>query len=275
MRQFVLNLSVLCFAMSTLAQKKIEAPVKIYYEQDGQDILVYADNEGFCPFTIDLNMELKNMESDKGTSFMHIIAGKTQKELIATLSIVKKNANSGFNFRTGFYFGDAVNTPPQDHIYQLPYQKGERYLMSQGYNGSFSHQGENSLDFTMPSGTKICAARGGIVVDVKEDSNRGCPEKRCLDDANNILIYHEDGTFSEYAHLKRKGSLVKPGDQVKTGEVIGYSGDTGFSSGPHLHFEVFYYEKDKKITVPTQFNLEGGKTDYLEEGFEYMAFEGS
>ena len=144
--------------------------------------------------------------------------------------------------------------------------------MSQGYNGNFSHQGKNSLDFTMPEGTKICAARGGIVIEVKVDSNRGCASKRCIKDANNIVVYHDDGTFSEYAHLQKRGSKVEPGDKVIPGQVIGISGNTGFTSGPHLHFEVFYFEKEKRITVKSQFDIKGGKVEYLKEMEDYTSF---
>jgi len=56
--------------------------------------------------------------------------------------------------------------------------------------------------------------------------------------ANIIRIVHDDGTLSLYAHLNWNSIRVKPGDRVKAGQYIADSGNTGFTSGPHLHFSV-------------------------------------
>ena len=85
----------------------------------------------------------------------------------------------------------------------------------------------------MNVGQTVCAMRDGIVVGVKQDSNRGGRNKKYYNDANYILIYYEDGAFTQYVHLKYKGSLVKIVDKVKKGQPIGYSGNTGFSTDPH------------------------------------------
>lgn len=246
-------------------------PINIYYENTGEGAIVYVDNDGYCPYTVDLVMDLTNMVSDRGSQLTEVIPVNAKKYRIAEITIKDKTKGSGFNFRSVIFLGDAIHEPSLEHIYRLPFKDGESYVMSQGYNGDFSHQGKNSLDFTMPEGTRICAARDGIVITVKDDSNRGCPNKRCMDDANNIVIYHEDGTFSEYAHLKKRGSKVQTGQIVKEGEVIGLSGNTGFTSGPHLHFEVYYFNKTEKITVPTKFKIDGNQIDFLQEKVFYKA----
>lgn len=106
----------------------------------------------------------------------------------------------------------------------------------------------------MNVGQTVCAMRDGIVVGVKQDSNRGGRNKKYYNDANYILIYHEDGAFTQYVHLKYKGSLVKIGDKVKKSQPIGYSGNTGFSTGPHLHFGVFKPTSKGFESVPYQLN---------------------
>ena len=81
---------------------------------------------------------------------------------------------------------------------------------------------------------------------------------------------HSDGTFGDYAHLKYKGTVVKKGDFVEKDQLIGYSGSTGFSTGPHLHFAVFINRIDGKRTyIETKFKTSESKAILLEEGKSY------
>lgn len=129
---------------------------------------------------------------------------------------------------------------PEAQILKLPFVAGRNVQISQGYHGNFSHfdLGRYALDFPVPEGTPITAARGGTVVATRSDSDMGCGELRCADQANYIVIDHGDGTYGRYYHLQRNGVAVDVGDVVCAGETIGQSGNTGFSSGPHLHFDV-------------------------------------
>ncbi len=96
-----------------------------------------------------------------------------------------------------------------------------------------------AVDFSMPEGTTVCAARDGVVVDLMESSEVGGPDRNYKDDANFVSIAHDDGTIGEYVHLKRDGVLVEIGDKVKAGQPIALSGNTGYSTAPHLHFGVY------------------------------------
>jgi murein DD-endopeptidase MepM/ murein hydrolase activator NlpD len=125
------------------------------------------------------------------------------------------------------------------YIYRLPFEEGKSYLLIQGYFSHLSHKERAALDFKMKRGTKICAAREGIVVRAKEDGDRGGWNKKYRPYGNNIVIQHPDGSKAGYWHLQHNGAWVNVGDTVKKGQVIGLSGKTGYAALPHLHFLVW------------------------------------
>jgi murein DD-endopeptidase MepM/ murein hydrolase activator NlpD len=95
--------------------------------------------------------------------------------------------------------------------------------------------------------------------------------EECNKYTNYITIMHSDGTFGVYAHIKYNGSKCKLGDYVKKGDVIAYSGNTGWSNGPHLHFACFLGGLEKSRTLETKFRIDkGDKVVMLKEGNEYM-----
>ena len=122
--------------------------------------------------------------------------------------------------------------------YKLPLNK--KHIRSIA-KGSPAHKGrlKHSIDFIVPEGTPIHAALNGKVVYVKQDSKVGGPHRKYWFEGNRIVIKHKNDEYTAYEHLKYKGSKVRVGQVVRKGQLIGYSGNTGYSSGPHLHFEVF------------------------------------
>jgi murein DD-endopeptidase MepM/ murein hydrolase activator NlpD len=126
----------------------------------------------------------------------------------------------------------------KSYIYFLPYAKGSRFLLIQAYNSKFSHEKELSLDFKMKQGSKICAAREGVVTAIKEDSDVGGLKDEYYNQGNHIIIEHSDGSVAMYWHLKKDGVLVNVGDTIQKGQHIGYSGNTGYTAFAHLHFQV-------------------------------------
>jgi murein DD-endopeptidase MepM/ murein hydrolase activator NlpD len=144
-------------------------------------------------------------------------------------------------------------------VYELPYLPGKKISIVQGYNGWFSHKGENSLDFLMKRGEVICAARGGIVSGSRSDSKIGGASYKFINDGNYVIIQHDDSTSAAYWHMEFNSLMVKSGDTVVAGQPIGRVGTTGFSSGPHLHFEVYYYDRSGKFkTLKTVFRTSRG-----------------
>ena len=109
----------------------------------------------------------------------------------------------------------------------------KKYTLSASFNqaGNMWSSTHSGQDFAVPSGTKVVAAHGGTVVKAGGNGAGDGPAY-----GNAIVIKHGSGTYSQYAHLSRIN--VKVGQVVATGQRIALSGNTGNSSGPHLHFEI-------------------------------------
>ena len=148
-------------------------------------------------------------------------------------------------------------------IYNLPFEKGTKRRVIQAAYSNLSHKGEIALDFNVKIGTTICAARTGVVIASYGESKRGGLKDEYLNDGNHVIIEHSDGSQAMYWHLQFKGALVNVGDTVKAGQVIGRSGNTGYSAFPHLHFEVQGKTKDGSTTqIPVRF--------YTNKGIKYL-----
>lgn len=157
-----------------------------------------------------------------------------------------------------FSLGSEVTQNLDSYVYELPYKEGTSHKVVQGYGGRFSHKNKAALDFGMPVGTPIHAARGGVVYSYRDDSNEGGILPKYQRKANYIMIRHSDGSIGCYWHLQKDGVVVKKG-KVEKGQLIGYSGNTGFVLRPHLHFavkRVLNYNKDS--FVRTQFRTSEG-----------------
>jgi murein DD-endopeptidase MepM/ murein hydrolase activator NlpD len=170
----------------------------------------------------------------------------------------------------GIYFslGSQVTENLDDYVYDLPYARGSSHLVVQGYGGRFSHKNKAALDFKMAVGTPVYAAREGVVLSYRDDSDEGGPLPYYERKANYIIIQHDDGSFGCYWHLRLNGVVAKEG-KVGKGQLIGYSGATGFVLWPHLHFTVKKrLNYDMNSYVRTRFRTRSG-VQLLERGKSY------
>ncbi len=162
-----------------------------------------------------------------------------------------------------------ITADDTSYVYDLPYPEGKTFRVIQGYFSHFTHKERAALDFNMKKGTKITAAREGVVVRIKEEGTLGGLKRRYRPQGNNIVIQHADGTRAGYWHLQHNGALVNVGDTVKKGQVIALSGKTGYAWVPHLHFLVWGFDADGKWKqVPTRFQTSKG-IKYLKGGKKY------
>lgn len=221
---------------------------------DGYDYLI-TNNE---PVTISLRLklDLKNLKSNKDPNQIFVIPPFTTNFKVLELRMINRDSY-GYNASASYVYGDQRQAAHDlGFNYHLPYARSSSYRVSQGYNGNSTHRGKYAIDFTMPVGTPVHAARDGIVVEVKQDQSIGCTKPKCLEYANYIRILHMDGTVAEYTHLKVNGALVRSGDTVRVDQHIGYSGNTGWTTGPHLHFTVYRPQFGRRSrTIPVNFLL--------------------
>ena len=108
--------------------------------------------------------------------------------------------------------------------YRQPFE-GD-WPITQKYGEAITSSFHTGIDYGCPEGTIIVASNDGVVKMATTENNGY---------GNYVIIQHNDGQATLYAHLKL--FIVKPGQTVKQSQMIGYSGSTGNSTGPHLHFE--------------------------------------
>ncbi len=154
--------------------------------------------------------------------------------LIYTLQINSQTTNSQNQPPTDCTVYPAQKTSP----YILPFEVGKSFEVwrtIEHYARGNGGVGLYAIDFAMPIGTRVTAAREGEVVAARgeffDDNGEDLKE-------NFVFIRHADGSIARYFHLTHDGALVKVGDKIKQGQVIVLSGNTGQSAGPHLHFDV-------------------------------------
>jgi murein DD-endopeptidase MepM/ murein hydrolase activator NlpD len=237
----------------------------------GADMELRARNLREYPITYTLKIELQDVTVDGPREVTSTLA-PNQSERIMIISSGAGRKDNLYSF--DWTIGDKDAVHDDDHLYALPYASGRTYRIIQGYGSRFSHTGleEFAIDFDMRVGTAIHAARGGVVVRVIESNSKGCWESGCGRYANYIVVLHNDGTTGEYYHLMKNGAFVKVGDSVSQGQKIGYSGNTGHTTMPHLHFAVYRATKNGDTqSIPVRFQAVDGTIKRPRRGGRHQA----
>ena len=159
------------------------------------------------------------------------------------------------------------------YLYRLPYADDVSFPIIQGYGAKLSHRGAEryTLDFGMPVGTPVHAARDGVVALVEDSHDAGCAREECGRYANFVVVLHSDGTTGEYFHLERGSVHVRVGERVQRGQWLARSGNTGYSTAPHLHFGVYRTDGEHRTqSLAVRFQTRAGAVTLPRSGAHYL-----
>lgn len=215
----------------------------VAHEVDGRSIEIVAHNEFFGPMEVQLRFEeVTGVEIPPPENQLRwLVAPRSGLKLIS-LQALEGVERPYVRYSFKYVPGDPNAVHHAAGGYRAPFSLGKKFPITQAHPDSVTHNSRAStyaVDVAMPIGTDIVAARGGVVLGVASDNWRsGTDLQRDGAAANLVRILHDDGTMSLYAHLNLNSVRVKPGDRVSAGQYIADSGNTGFSTGPHLHFAV-------------------------------------
>jgi murein DD-endopeptidase MepM/ murein hydrolase activator NlpD len=234
--------------------------VCMIYEQTGSAVEVYLRNN--FPFdgvvtTVELVQSgVNNNIRGRDSLPMTLACRGSGPVKAASFDIVDPGGPWDLKLNWFWAYGSPARGAAEKHPYLLPYEKGMRFRVGQSVNDTPTHHGDHaySIDWLMPEGTPVCAARGGRVIRAVDTfSGTGWTEEY-KNKSNVVEILHDDGSFAHYAHLRHRGVSVKEGDRVEAGNLIAHSGNTGYSQSPHLHFAVFRpLNVNRAVTVPCGF----------------------
>jgi Peptidase family M23/Domain of unknown function (DUF4124) len=247
---------------STLVQTDSQPLIRM--REDGTDLdrsLVFVNSAG-GPVTIQVAFEQNvNVRADPPLPALIVVPAISEMH---ALRIIATDPKAGYRYRFKYTYmpGDYHAHHDDGARYQLPFPDIRQFRISQGFNGGFSHnesQNRYAVDITMPEGTPVLAARDGVVMTVDNDYfGAGLDMAKYGDRANNVRIVHSDGTMAVYAHLQLESARVQIGEHVHAGQVLALSGDTGYTSGPHLHFCVQVNAAMNLISMPFTFTGSNG-----------------
>lgn len=188
---------------------------------------------------------------------------------------VWRQKNKGRDFDFYYLLGKPVERP-EGLVIPPPYQAGKSYQVTQGFNGRYSHSGRGSVyavDIAMPVGSHIHAVKAGLVADARDTFTVGGAASYFLDKANHVTVMHEDGSYAVYAHILQGSLKVDTGQRIEVGQALARSGNTGFSTGPHLHFVIRYNSGRGGYSVPFRFLTPGGGGVTPRESKRYLGVD--
>jgi murein DD-endopeptidase MepM/ murein hydrolase activator NlpD len=236
---------------------------------------LYLENHAYYDASIKLKaVKLVNLRPSSKLPYVGSFPARSRTEFFE-FKFKNKHKKSLIRLSYSRFIGKIVRNFDRNYLYSLPYTRGKSYRLTQGFNGKQTHKGKSAyaLDFDMPIGSKIHAMRDGIVIAVESKHTEHGFSPKFMNKANHIIIQHTDGTMAMYAHLKPNGVKVKLGQKVYKHQFIGLTGNTGYSSGPHLHVHISAIQNlnSGSSSVPFVFNTKQGKIKIPKTMSRYIA----
>lgn len=229
----------------------IDREVKLETQKHAAGETLLVNNQLFAPVEIELRLDrLENAGGVPDKPIRWVLPPRSKIRLV-TLAPVDARKPMHYQARLRTALGDPRLLPVR-YDYPLPWRGGP-FKLTQGANGRYSHftpKGRYAMDIAMPEGTPILAARAGMVVSIENNqSGRGNNPS-----GNFVRILHDDGTMGVYLHLMRGSVSAQAGQRVEVGSSIARSGNTGNSTGAHLHFVVQRNVGLALQSIPYEFN---------------------
>ncbi len=240
-------------ATTAIAQDRY--PVTVESVKEGSTHRVIARNGGRAPIQLTFSLASStNLRSSRAWPFVVVLhAGQTDEMVRVRPADERQGYN--FSYRYAVLLGNPQARPDPNARYRIPFANGLGFRVSQAPGGPLiTHndvQTANAIDIVMPEGTPIVAARAGYVIEMLEKSDTRAD---LAGRGNLIRIFHDDATWADYAHLSRLASDLALNARIDAGTLIGYSGNTGQSSGPHLHFHVQHNDSGTVRSIPLRFH---------------------
>jgi murein DD-endopeptidase MepM/ murein hydrolase activator NlpD len=231
-----------------------------------------ATNECLCVVEFEARVQAPGEAGVPAGPLYHAILQPRSEKLLAQ---GPKEGASALHFMWKAIMGAPGAQHNAREPYRAPFAIGASYLISQAFPTRFTHNSAESqfaVDVALPDGTPVYAARDGTVINLRHDSFMGAPTPIMLDQANMVEILHDDGTIAIYAHLHWDSVRVQPGQHVRRGEYIADSGNTGFTTGPHLHFAVIRNAGLLAVSLPIQFSGPSSAPVTPQQGMQLTAY---
>ncbi len=254
-----------------------EVGIEVTYEFRGRAVELIASNPSYVP--IELTLDFRTL---RGVEFPHpdddlrwVVPPRSDTVLLA-LDLLEDATRPVLEFQYRYLAGDPEARHRPERPYRAPFATATDHKITQAFPQVATHTTRDSqyaVDVSMPIGTDVMAARAGVVFDVAASNfSGGLDPARDGPKANVVRILHDDGTYAIYAHLNTNTIRVRPGDRVQRGQYIADSGNTGFSSGPHLHFAVVRNAGMYIEGVPVLFEGSNGEKIVPAAGAELTAY---
>lgn len=248
---------------STLVRTDRQPLIRMREDGTDADRTMTFVNAAGGPVTLDLEFVTRNNVRSEPELPARVVLPGLSETRVAHITAPDPSAGFNYQLRYSSMPGDFRAQQSANAIYRLPFRDGARFPVAQGFGGKASHtdkQNYYAVDIVMPEGTPVLAARDGVVMTVDNDFyGAGLDMAQYGDRANNIRIVHADGTMAVYAHLELESAKVAVGDHVRAGQLLALSGDTGYTSGPHLHFCVQVNADMHIVSVPFDFAGRSGE----------------
>ncbi len=222
----------------------------------GRTMVLSASNDFHVPVQMALDIrELRGLEFPHPDDRLLWVLPPRSKTVVLRLEMLAEGEAPYLDYAYEYLAGEPGAEHRPSDTYRAPFAIASRFYVTQAYPDVVTHTTPDAyyaIDIAMPVGTDIFAARDGVVFDVESGNFRGGLDAD-VGASNLVRVLHDDGTYAVYAHLNQNSIRIAPGEFVQRGQFIAESGNSGFSSGPHLHFVILKNGDMKIESVPVQF----------------------